>query len=257
MNLNEHKKFISEIKTNYPALHLWSDGCALELYKKIQEHQILKEFLYTINSKKTIDQLKSFNNITISVSNEKILVIYNVLLSETLSGINKILDAFGWFPASIENKGGGKYSSSLVNFINKSNVIITYEAKYDVEVIPTVKYLYHLCPDLKWSKIKTLGLTPKTQAKISDHPARIYLMTQTNDLSKYGGDIMDVAFSLLNNYPLKDKVKEMLVLKIDLSKLKNTKFFIDPNFHLGEGIWTNENIPPYAITIDNRLDITF
>jgi hypothetical protein len=168
-----NSQLIKEIKEQYPSLKMWSDTHAYELYKKIQEHQLITE------------------------------------------------------------------------------------AKYNTEITLTSKYAYHITPDLKWSKIKALGLTPKTQGKLGDHPGRIYLLTNIDNLEDYGGDINDIAFALYNVYKNKDKVKEMYLLKIDLTNLKNHKFFEDPNFHMGEAVWTYQNIPPSVISIINKIDITF
>jgi hypothetical protein len=45
----------------------------------------------------------------------------------------------------------------------------------------------------------------------------------------------------------------MYLLRIDLSKVKNIKFFKDPNFFMGDAVWTYENIPPYAINVIGRI----
>jgi hypothetical protein len=167
------------------------------------------------------------------------------------------MNSFGWYPAYIDDKDGGKYSDKIFSFINKYEITIIYEAKYDQEVVPTSNYAYHLTPDLKWSKIKTLGLTPKTQGKLGDHPGRIYLLANIDNLEDFGGDINDVAFALLNSYVNKDKVTEMYLLKIDLNQLKNHKFFNDPNFFMSEAIWTYQNIPPSVISIDRKINVTY
>ena len=167
------------------------------------------------------------------------------------------MDSFGWYPAAIDNKGGGKYTTKVTSFIDRHEITIVYEAKYDQEAILTSKYAYHLTPDIKWPKIKALGLTPKTQGKLGDHPGRIYLLADIDNLEDHGGDINDVAFALLNSYVNKDKVKQMYLLQIDLGQLKDHKFFDDPNFFMGEAVWTYQNIPPSAIKIVDKLEMTY
>jgi hypothetical protein len=49
----------------------------------------------------------------------------------------------------------------------------------------------------------------------------------------------------------------MYLLKINLSQLKDHKFFNDPNFFMGEAIWTYQNIPPSAISIDRKINVTY
>jgi len=255
-----NKNLIKEIKKQYPSLQKWSDIHAFELYKKIQEHQLITEFLYTIYPKKTIQQVikQAGYGVRINHIDNKIFLTFDTLEKEYLDKVNKVMDSFGWYPAYIDdNKDGGKYSNKVYNFINKHEIKITYEAKYDQEIIPTSNYAYHLTPDLKWSKIKALGLTPKTQGKLGDHPGRIYLLAGIDNLEDFGGDINDIAFALLNSYTNKDKVQEMYLLKIDLSQLKNHKFFNDSNFFMGEAIWTYQNIPPSAISIDRKINVTY
>jgi hypothetical protein len=253
------KNLIEEIKKQYPSLQKWSDIHAFELYKKIQEHQLITEFLYTVDPKKTTQQvIKQVGyGVQINYTSKNIVLTFDTLNKEYLDKVNKVMNAFGWYPSYIDNKNGGKYTDKIASFIGKHEITIIYEAKYDQEVVPTSKYAYHLTPDLKWSKIKSLGLTPKTQGKLSDHPGRIYLLTDVDNLEDFGGDINDVAFALLNSYTNKDKVQEMYLLKIDLSQLKNHKFFKDPNFYMGEGIWTYQNIPPSAITIEEKINVTY
>jgi len=48
---------INEIKKQYPSLQKWSDTHAWGLYKKIQEHQLITEFLSTVSPSKTLPQV--------------------------------------------------------------------------------------------------------------------------------------------------------------------------------------------------------
>lgn len=253
------KNLIEEIKNQYPSLQKWSDTHAFELYKKIQEHQLITEFLYTVNPEKTTQQVikQAGYGVRINYGTGKIYLTFDTLKKDYLDKVNKVMDNFGWYPAYIDNKNGGKYTTKVANFIDKHEITVIYEAKYDQEAIITSRYAYHLTPDIKWSKIKALGLTPKTQGKLGDHPGRVYLLSNVENLEDFGGDINDVAFTLLNSYVNKDKVQEMYLLKIDLAQLKNHKFFDDPNFFMGEAVWTYQNIPPSAISIDRKINVTY
>jgi hypothetical protein len=245
------------IKESYPSLKLWSDNHAIELYKKIQEHQLITEFLYTVDPKKTTQQIikQAGYGVRISYETNKIYITFDTLKKEYLDKVNKVMDALGWYPSYIQNNNGGKYSAEVEKYIDKHEIHIMYEAKYDQEVTLTSKYAYHLSPDIKWPKIKSMGLTPKTQGKLSNHPGRIYLIADLDNLEDFGGDINDIAFALYQTYVNKDKVQEMYLLKIDLSQLKNHKFFEDPNFFMGEAVWTYQNIPPSAISIDAKINV--
>lgn len=256
---------INEIKQQYPGLQKWSDTHAFELYKKIQEHQLITEFLYTVPPLKTTDQLRKQLGYDIGYTDFQkrdgkivhILFTFRKIVKEDINKVNKFFDKFGWYPSYIgpNTSKGGKYFDKLKEFENFKNVTIIYEAKYDMETEINGKYLYHLTPNLKWPKMKSLGLTPKTQGKLADHPGRIYLLKSIDNLEEFGGDILDLSFNLLNSYKFKDEVKEMYLLKIDVSKLKNMHFFDNPNFYMGETAWTYQNIPPYAISIEDKINI--
>ena len=61
-----------------------------------------------------------------------------------------------------------------------------------------------------------------------------------------------------NFYKYKDKINSAYLLRIDLNKLpKNISFFEDPNFKMGEAIWTYNNIPPNSIEIIQKLDLKY
>jgi len=252
-------KQIEKIKNQYPSLKLWSDTHAFELYNKIQEHQYLTEFLYTVSPEKTSKQIikQAGYGVRINIGGGKINLIFDKLEEDYLNKINKVMDVFGWYPSYIDSNREGKYSEKISSNMGQNEVTIIYEAKYDKEINLVSKYAYHLTPDLKWPKIKALGLTLKTQGKLVNHPGRIYLLANINNLEEFGGDITDVAFSLLNSYTNKDKVKEMYLLKIDLSHLNDHKFFEDPNFFLGEAVWTYQNIPPSYISIDKKINVIY
>lgn len=248
---------INEIKAQYPSLQKWSDEYAFELYKKIREHQLITEFLYTVSPTKTTEQIvkQAGYGISIQSLNSSIIRLkFDTLTKEYLDKVNKVMDSFGWYPSYIRGreKDAGKYSTNVNKFIEKHGVVITYEAKYDVEIVPSTQYAYHLTFDLKWPKIKVLGLTPKTQGKLSDHPGRIYVLfgeLSENDMNEFG-------FNLLNAYIHKEKVESIYLLKIDLSKTKDTKFFADPNYYGAEdekAAFTYQNIPPNAISVDKKI----
>lgn len=259
MKNNIDKEFITEIKNLYPSLRAWGDFQAYELYKRIEAHQLILEFLYTVSPEKTTQQVlkQAGYGVRINYGTDKIYLTFDTVKKDYLDKVNKVMDSFGWYPAYIDNKDGGKYSDKISKFLNKNEITIVYEAKYDKEVSITSKYAYHLTPDLKWPKIKAIGLTPKTQGKLGDHPGRIYLLSNIESIQDFGGDVYDISFALLNSYSNRDKVKEMYLLQIDLEQLKNHKFFKDPNFFMGEAVWTYQNIPPSTIKIVDKLDMTY
>jgi len=132
------------------------------------------------------------------------------------------------------------YAYELYKQIESQQLI----TEYDKEVTVDSRYLYHLTPDTKWKSIKHIGLTPKTQGKLANHPGRIYLLTSLD-----GVDVEKLAFSLLVTYSQAHLVKEMYLLKVDTANLRDIKFFEDPNFFKDQAVWTYQNIPPTAISV--------
>lgn len=254
-------KNIKLLKEQYPSLQKWGDDSAFIIYKEIQEQQLIKEFLYTVDPNKTSEQLiKRVNTNSIKLRKltrgghvVQIEVLFIDELIKNISKVNKIMDALGWYPSFINHKNGGKYSAVISNMLDFKNVVIKYEAKYDMEVKVTSSYLYHVTPDIKYIKIKMNGLNAKTQSKLSDHPGRIYLLDPEED-PDIKGTVLETAIEIFNNYENKDKSKEMYVLRINMSKLRKLKFFEDPQFDLGNAVWTYENIPPYAIELIDKID---
>ena len=227
--------------------------------KNFNDYLPINEFLYTVNSEKTINYIeKKFGDqIECSYDDRKngdsILIKFNTELNKNLEEVNKIMYNFGWFPTFIRSRiAHEKYSSGVKKSLNSTSVIITYDAKYNEEIkLDSEGFLYHLTPDISWDKISKYGLTPKTQNKIADHPERIYFIEKLNIL---GESFEDIANTLLMNYYRSPYVKEMYLLLIDLSKLnKNIKFFKDPNFLMGQAVWTTSNIPPNAIEIYEKI----
>jgi hypothetical protein len=255
-----------DILKYYPTLRMWAEHLVPSAYRSILDEQLIKEFLYTIDPLKTTNQLNKQLGYGIVYADwlkrdDKIIQIRLVFknpLKEDITRVCKLMDKFGWYPSFIEdNKNGGKFTSKVKDFLEFKGVNILFEPKYeDKEVKIKEHFLYHLTPDLKWPRIKFQGITPKSQEKLSNHPSRVYLLKNIDNLEEHGGKIEDISFILLNHYPYKDMVKEMYLLKIDTIKLlPKTIFFKDNNFYMGEAVWTYSNIPPIAITIERKINI--
>jgi len=240
---------ISKLKQDYPLLREWEDHYAYELYKQIESQQLITEFLSTIDSSKTVKQLeKQFGSkVKVLQAGESIDISFTgELTREFLNKVNSFMDKFGWYPSfvGLYTKNAGKYFTHIKYFWTRRDAVIHYEAKYDKEVTVDSRYLYHLTPDTKWKSIKHIGLTPKTQGKLANHPGRIYLLTSLD-----GVDVEKLAFSLLVTYSQAHLVKEMYLLKVDTANLRDIKFFEDPNFFRVQAVWTYQNIPPTAISV--------
>lgn len=249
-----------EIVEQYPAFGMWGWGHARTFYADfLKEHaEPLLEFLSTFSTKDTIKRIANLKIEGVSHAYEipdtnKVLIVLQIVDKAHVDKVNAELDKLGWFPATIQLNDSGfqtKYSSTIDSVLKNTTrtypLVIIYEAKYDQQIEITEGYLYHVTPDIKWPRILTAGLTPKSQAKLSDHPGRIYLIHKFNqEPISYFKSMADMFY---NTYKNKDLVRDMYVLQVDISKVKNAKFYKDNNFLVGDAVWTNENIPPYAIT---------
>lgn len=124
---------------------------------------------------------------------------------------------------------------------------IIEERRQDDE-LPVPKFLYHLTPENKVNKILKNGLVPKAQNKLGKHPDRIYFFLQ-KDLTLNYKFYADDFWASGHKNTTRD-VKYTL-LKIDTKKCRNDfKIYGDPN--MIRGVWTFNNVPPEAITIEEE-----
>lgn len=139
--------------------------------------------------------------------------------------------------------------SESTNFPGSENFIIyTFEKRRQEDELPVPKFLYHLTPENKLNKILINGLVPKAQNKLSEHPERIYFFL-TRDLTLnyklYADSFWE---STHENTP---RNINYILLKIDTKKCRDGfKIYGDPN--MIRGVWTFDNVPPEAITIEEE-----
>ena len=140
--------------------------------KNIKSELSLMRYNFSINknSNNTFDlTLNNFNNIQ--------------NLSLIISHIdNLIIDRHGWFPTKMNILNFSGMENNIVydeNYLFKNiqyltNVTITYEAKYDLEINIPVK-LYHLSIQEFENSVLNKGLIPKSKSKLSKHLDRIFI----------------------------------------------------------------------------------
>ena len=158
------------------------------------------------------------------------------LNEKSLNYILKMGDMLGYYPAGYGNNFEyHKFDKDVIlNIEDGLKYQIYFEAKYD-KIVSINKDLYHVTTKKKLDKIQKIGLTPKSMSKISEHPDRIYLA-----INKNGADFIKNQLEQYNE-------SELIVLKIDITKLQNHKFMKDPNYNVG--VYTYQNIPPNAIEV--------
>lgn len=167
---------------------------------------------------------------------------------DKIEDLIKYIDTLGYFASTFKVLQKGKELSpenydSFNNFKEFSDIVgnlrqiwVEIEAKYDIEASAPV-FLYHLTLKSNLDKISKLGLIPKSMAKKSYHPDRIYIVDDINSLKQLLSQ-----FSEVNG---KD-VSDYAVLKIEYSLAGEPKIYNDPNF-LNFGYYLVDNIRPEAI----------
>jgi hypothetical protein len=199
---------------------------------------------------KIIDkEVNNFKNVNLYSEGGMIFLEYEPeYTSDTFdfSKINKVLtlvNNLGYFPSMFtyfddnDSDFTEKYTPAffkdvLINEKPKS-IFLQFEAKYDV-IVDVPKYVYHITSTYNINKIKKIGLTPKTQSKISTHPDRIYVSLS----EEYSNEIYWQIRGDFRNHT-------GIELVIDTSQLDQS-FYEDPNFQT-MGVYTYKNIPPQAI----------
>ena len=263
------KKTVGWIKENYPKFGAFGDHRASYLYSKFQEEhkpeELLLGFLKTVSPEKTqeVVEMKYEGRVKV-LQNKKPKGVSLLLQIESFTEDLKktlfhTLEAFGWYPAmvaEVEEVERNKliyspYNPTLDEKLKGKRIFLDFEPKHDLETLPGVEKAYHITADIHLKKIQIFGLTPKTHSKLANHPGRIYLVEKFTEYF----DAEDLAALLFTHSGRRDLIKEMVVLEIDMKKLQNHTFYVDPNFHPSNAIWTFDNISPSAIRVVERISM--
>lgn len=186
-----------------------------------------------------------------------------------MSKLFKILVNVGWYASSvrssnIKNPKMQKYTQSNLNgFIQREGKVwVVIEPKYDIEVdIREYKRLYHFTHKVYLDKIMEVGLTPKTQAKISTHPERVYLAFTEHAATKFGNKEINRTSKIPKksngkfDRPERDLVGVILSIKVD-SLPDFLKVYKDPNYY-EEGCFTLNSIPPTALKVVKEINLNY
>ena len=157
--------------------------------------------------------------------------------NKSIENIKKFFELCGWV------------NSETIEYEKDSDFLVcTFEKRREEDALPLPKYLYHITPENKLNKILKIGLTPRSENKIGEHPERIYFFI-TKDLVMNYKSYAD-SFWKSKHGDTKRKEKYVL-LKIDTKKCRSDfKIYGDPN--MVRGVWSFDNIPAEAITVEER-----
>jgi len=166
------------------------------------------------------------------------------------------IDRNGWFPSYIKSNNlsnqeiSGVYDEDwiLKNYKSIKEIIITYEAKYDIE-IDKPNIIYHMSIQQFEESIKNNGLMPKTKSKMSSHIDRIYVCANKDSCYNLIPK-MNFYYNNLKYDKPKNKINSKWILyEIDIQNL-NIKLFKDTNYY--KGYYIVDNIPKENITIIDK-----
>lgn len=136
----------------------------------------------------------------------------------------------------------------------EEKIVLVFEPHFSKDISKEIrdkyKILYHATPAIYVNKILKNGLVPKSKNTLFFYPSRVYCMR--------GNNLSDERIKLLKNVQTQRGIKthhdnnEYTILSISVSKIpQNVKFYADPM--APHAIFTHDNIPPQAISIQGKL----
>jgi hypothetical protein len=195
---------------------------------------------------KIVDKLIAFNS--------SFRIIVDRLDQVALDEIVKLTKKNGWFPIAIglSDMDLHRFSNNFKDYIGEEDVEIEFEANESKGIDLTETKAFHVTPDIFIDQIKQSGLTLKSESKLADHPDRIYLfLNDEKDMPK------NMAGTLWNSLSVdrQKTIKKYYVLEIDLTKIPNHEFYIDPQTMVTyKAIYTTEPIPASAIKVIDEIN---
>jgi hypothetical protein len=195
---------------------------------------------------KIVDKLISFGS--------SFRIIVDLLDQKTLDEIVNIVKKNGWFPIAIglSDMDLHRFSNNFKDYIGEEDVEIEFEANESKGIDLTETKAFHVTPDIFINQIKQSGLTLKSESKLADHPNRIYLFL--NDEKDTAKNMVGTLWNSLS-VDRQKTIKKYYVLEIDLTKIPNHEFYVDPQTMVTyKAIYTTEPIPASAIKVIDEID---
>lgn len=158
------------------------------------------------------------------------------------------LNLHGWFPSLI---GDDEESTVFTPVVLKQWVEsgtefeIKFEAKFDPKVSEVAVEYWHAAPTSRASKIATRGLGPRTNAKLGQHPDRVYLTSSRLAAEKIARQLARISgeksYTLFRINPRVREAGQPIAL------------YHDPNW--SHGVYTYDVIPPQALERGPTIDV--
>lgn len=252
-NINKHYNQ-KNVMTNY----LYEHCADNDIFTFLSHQEWYNDYIYKQNTlyeglittypiNDTINALKKngYGIYTKSLVKNNLFNIYVKCDNFSFENLNNRMKKYGYYYVN---------TSYYVDDFGKAILCYVFSPKYPIECTEEVysgdMYLYHLTNDYYIDKILKNGLSPKSHKKMEkEHPNRIYL-----GIRKMGIDskFTKQMYSKMRNH-LNHPIEKLYVLKIDLSKCEDKRFYYD--HFTPAGIFTHENIPPQCISIIEEIDV--
>lgn len=197
-----------------------------KIYEKSLKNILIDGLIKTYPLEKSINIIKKrFSELVVKKETDG-----EILITGRFDKLEKYLPLItnlGYFISCLITNG----ENWIKNYNNETiPLALLLEPKYDIEINPIPKIMYHMSPVKIQNKISKIGFIPKTGNKLSNHPDRIYLI-----------DNLDIAYMFGENIK-KETNQDYNIYKINMSKLK-INLYCDINLKNG-GFYTTCNIPP-------------
>jgi len=239
----------------YNFIKKWSDFILTETLKTNDIDFVIKHSSSELN-------LSHIKNDMIKDNNKILLTIYDFNFLHDINAVfdyinSLFIDRNGWFPSKYILYNLSDMKNELIydeEFLKNNKqkikkVIITYEAKYDIEDILPDK-LYHLSIRHFEKNIIKNGLFPKSKNKQTITLDRIYVCKSAKDcyllINKMKNEyVYKIYTNNLNTINYK-----WVIFEINTSDL-NIKIYKDPNY-IDNGYYVVDNIQPDNIKIYDK-----
>jgi hypothetical protein len=154
--------------------------------------------------------------------------------------LNSLLNVSGYYVSSYkkDDENVKHENVNIIDYMNSFEISYIFNKRFDFEETGIKTNLYHLTDKKHVKKILKNGLAPKSKKIIDNHPERIYLFDDSDDLEDFYENIL----GFIDNYK---KVK----LKINVKSLPKLKLYKDVKFPGYDAYYTYDNIPPYSIEL--------
>ena len=218
-------KFILEYQTYIENIQKSSSEDDILIYNNLKNQRLVEGLIKTHPLNKSVNIIsKRFDELRLEIEKEG-----DIYIEGDFKEIKKYLPLFtnlGFFISKLTING----EDWIKEFTEKTIPLAIYlEPKYDTEVYPIPKILYHVSPQKFDDKISKIGFIPKSGNKLSNHPERIYF-TDKLSIAKTFGENMEKEYNETHT-----------IYKIDPSGI--SKLYSDINLR-NNGYYTFGNVSP-------------